>query len=138
MDKNIGGEDISYNNPPLPELLEINARIDDLEDERLSIIVQVIVDELKRVIRDWGEDDIQQDCASIQIYHKGVFVELRYIVPFSGQEYIDVMLYDKGVIEPILLRKGKVEVMDKFFIERLFEAIDRMFDYANAQYRLKE
>lgn len=138
MDKNIGGEDVSINNPPLPELLEINARIDDLEDERLSIIVQAIVNELKRVIRDWGEDDIQQDCASIQIYHKGVFVELRYIVPFAGEEYINVELYDKGVEEVVLLKKSKVEVMDKFFIERLFEAIDRMFDYANAQYGLKE
>ena len=130
--------DVSVNNPPLPELLEINGRIDDLEYERLNIITQAIKNELTKVIRDWGEEDIQQDEASIQIYYKNVFVELQYIVPRWEDEYISVEVYDKGVTEPILLRKSKVEVMDKFFIERLFEAIDRMFDYCRTQLMLKE
>lgn len=144
MDKNIGGVDISKNNPPLGEIMEINERIDELENERLSLIASAIMDELDKAPRDWdprknGDEDIEVDCAAMQIYYINVFVELRYHVEHgkSTEEYISVEIYDKGVYDAILLYKTKVEVMEEFFMPRLFEAIDKGLDYLKTNKMLK-
>lgn len=140
MGRFIIGEDVSVNNPPLEKLLEINSYLDDLENERMAVIADAIITEREKVIRDWSVDDIQQDMAAIQIYYKNIFVELRYHVPTGDatNEYISVETYEKGVIEPILLCKNKVEVMEEFFLPRLFEAIDRGIQYCINQGIIKE
>ena len=130
MDRNIW-----RNNPLLNDLLEVNDKIDDLESERLSVIVQALVEEREKIIRDWKAEDIEQDMAAIQLYYKNIFIEMRYHVPVgkSTEEYISIETYEKGKVEPILLCKNKVEVMQEFFIERLIEAIDRGIQYCENQ-----
>lgn len=109
---------------------EVNGRIDDYEEERLNYFVDAIYAMLDESPREWDpreEDKLQVDMAAIQIYYKNIFIEMRYIVPVgdSISEYLDIKFFHKGVEECFVLIKEKLDIYEEFFMQKLFEIIDR-------------
>lgn len=131
MDK----RDIRYDNDPIDALLDVNNRIEELENERNGIIVQAIIDFGKQQPREWLTDDIDFEVAAIQIYYKNVFIELRYILPENAVEYLSVKIFNKGVYQ---VYEVKVNVMEEHFMPRLFEAIDKGIDLLKGNNLLEE
>lgn len=134
MDK----RDIRYDNDPIDALLDVNNRIEGLENERNGIIVQAIIDFGKQQPREWLTDDIDFEVAAIQIYYKNVFIEIRYILPENAAEYLSVKIFNKGVYQVFSLYEVKVDVMEEHFMPRLFEAIDKGIDLLKGNNLLEE
>lgn len=109
---------------------EVNGRIDEYEAERLQYFVDALYSMLDAAPREWDpreEDNLQVDMAAIQIYYKNIFIEMRYIIPVgdSISEYLDVQFFYKGVEECFSLIHNKLEIYEEFFMQKLFEIIDR-------------
>lgn len=109
---------------------EVNSRIDEYEEERLQYFVDALYSMLDEAPRDWDprkEYNLQVDMAAIQLYYKNIFIEMRYIIPVgdSISEYLDVQFFYKGVEECFSLIHNKLEIYEEFFMQKLFEIIDR-------------